>query len=191
MKLKEPAVNSSLEDVFCEINRLQSLLNEFRSLAKPKQLKLETTDLRRITREVLSTGVAAQNNPRVKVFEEFETDLPLVQADAEKLKQVLINLCKNAFEAMPDGGTLTLRGKRTNGRASLEVEDTGVGIPDGIDIFELFNTTKKHGTGLGLAIVRQIVDAHGGTITYTSRPGKGTTFRVTLPLERPANSQPT
>jgi signal transduction histidine kinase len=69
---------------------------------------------------------------------------------------------------------------------SLEVQDTGVGIPEGIDIFELFNTTKKHGTGLGLAIVRQIIDAHGGTITYTSRPGTGTTFRVTLPLGQQA-----
>jgi PAS domain S-box-containing protein len=188
LKLNDPAVNSSLEDVFSEINRLQSLLNEFRSLARPKQLKLEPTDLPKIAREVLSTGVAAQNHPNIKVVEEFEPDLPLVRADAEKLKQVLLNLCKNAFEAMPDGGMLVLRMQRTDGRVSLEVEDTGAGIPEGIDIFELFNTTKRHGTGLGLAIVRQIINAHGGTITYTSRPGKGTTFRFMLPVD-PANAQ--
>jgi signal transduction histidine kinase len=109
-----------------------------------------------------------------------------VPANAEKLKQVLLNLCKNAFEAMPDGGTLTLRGRRTDGRVSLEIEDTGAGIPKGIDIFELFTTTKSHGTGLGLAIVRQIIGAHGGTITYSSQPGKGTTFRLSLPLEPPS-----
>jgi PAS domain S-box-containing protein len=186
MKLNDPSVNSSLEDVFSEISRLKSLLNEFRSLARPKQLKLEPTDLAKIAGEVLSTGVAAQNNPKIRVVEGFEADLPLVPANAEKLKQVLLNLCKNAFEAMPDGGTLTLRGRRTDGRVSLEIEDTGAGIPKGIDIFELFTTTKSHGTGLGLAIVRQIIGAHGGTITYSSQPGKGTTFRLSLPLEPPS-----
>jgi PAS domain S-box-containing protein len=185
IKLSDASMNSSLEDVFSEINRLQSLLNDFRSLARPKQLKLDQTDLPKIVREVLSTG-AAQDHSKIKVIEEFEPDLPLVPANAEKLKQVLLNLCKNAFDAMPEGGTLTVRGKRTDGRVSLEIEDTGAGIPKGIDIFELFTTTKSHGTGLGLAIVRQIIGAHGGTITYTSQPGKGTTFRLTLPLEQQA-----
>lgn len=64
----------------------------------------------------------------------------------------------------------------------LEISDTGIGIPDDIDIFQLFTTTKPSGTGLGLAIVRQIVEAHGGSITYSRQPAKGTTFRLTLPL---------
>ncbi|MGH7834557.1 MAG: ATP-binding protein [Candidatus Binatia bacterium] len=186
MKLNDPSVNSSVEDVFSEINRLQSLLTDFRSLSRPKQLKLEPTDLLKLVREVLSTGVAAQDHPKIRVLEEFEPDLPLVPANAEKLKQVLLNLCKNAFEAMPEGGTLTLRGRRRDVCVSVEIEDTGAGIPKGIDIFELFTTTKSHGTGLGLAIVRQIIGAHGGTITYTSQPGKGTTFRLTLPFEHSA-----
>jgi signal transduction histidine kinase len=109
-------------------------------------------------------------------------DLPLIEADGEKLKQVLFNLCKNAVEAMPAGGTLTVRARNAGAQVSLEVSDTGVGIPEGVDVFAPFLTTKDRGTGLGLTIVRQIVAAHKGTLTYHSTPGQGTTFTVTLPV---------
>lgn len=82
---------------------------------------------------------------------------------------------------MPNGGTLSLKGYSSGEQVILEILDSGVGIPDGVDIFEPFTTTKSTGTGLGLMLVRQVVAAHGGTITYTSEPGKGTTFRLTLP----------
>ena len=104
-------------------------------------------------------------------------------ADAARLKQALLNLCKNAVEAMPGGGTLTVRGRPFAGQVSLEITDTGVGIPADVDIFQLFTTTKDYGTGLGLAIVRQIISAHQGTIAYHSVPGKGTTFTVSLPVQ--------
>jgi signal transduction histidine kinase len=104
-------------------------------------------------------------------------------ADAGKLKQVLLNLCKNAVEAMAGGGTLTIRGHHFAGLVSLEITDTGVGIPADVDIFQLFKTTKDYGTGLGLVIVRQIISAHQGTIAYRSVPGKGTTFTVSLPVQ--------
>ena len=100
---------------------------------------------------------------------------------AVRIAQILLNLCKNAVEAMPQGGTLTLRGCSTEAHVTLEVGDTGIGIPEGLNIFEPFTTTKEAGTGLGLAIVQQIVAAHQGTISYTSRPNQGTTFTVTLP----------
>ena len=113
--------------------------------------------------------------------------LPSVQADADKLKQVFLNLCKNAVEAMPAGGTLTLRAHCAAEQVIIEVADTGDGIPDGVNIFEPFATTKAEGTGLGLPIVQQIVTAHGGTLSYTSTPGQGTTFSVVLPLS-PSNA---
>jgi signal transduction histidine kinase len=94
-----------------------------------------------------------------------------------------LNLCKNALEAMPDGGTLTVRLHNTGEQITLEVADTGIGVPEEVNIFEPFVTTKPEGTGLGLPIVRQIVAAHGGTLTYTSEPEKGTTFIVRLPLK--------
>jgi two-component system sensor histidine kinase HydH len=130
----------------------------------------------------MTTEVAHYTERGVRIEQQVPNDLPLVMADGDKLKQVVVNLCKNAVEAMPDGGTLTLWLQRAGERLTLEVADTGKGIPMGVNIFEPFVTTKPEGTGLGLAIVRQIVAAHGGTLDYTSAQGKGTTFFVTLPL---------
>jgi signal transduction histidine kinase len=97
-------------------------------------------------------------------------------------KQALLNLFKNAAEAMPQGGTLAVRAYNSGGQVSLEVADTGVGIAAEADVFAPFTTSKPQGTGLGLTIVQQIVAAHEGAITYTSKPGQGTVFRLTLPL---------
>ena len=82
---------------------------------------------------------------------------------------------------MPNGGTLTVRAENSGPHVSIEVSDTGVGIPYGMNVLEPFVTTKAEGTGLGLSIVRQIVNAHGGMLNYTSTPGRGTTFTVLLP----------
>jgi two-component system sensor histidine kinase HydH len=124
----------------------------------------------------------------IKVVREISPHLPLIEVDAEKLKQVLLNLCKNAVEAMPQGGTLTLRAHNFSGRLRLEVSDTGIGIPAGLDIFEPFTTTKTQGTGLGLTIVRQIVAAHKGTLNYFTIPGQGSTFTIDLPFTQSASS---
>jgi signal transduction histidine kinase len=102
--------------------------------------------------------------------------------DAEKIKQVVINLVRNALEAMPGGGTVTIDSGTTDGRARLVVRDTGPGLPKGVDVFQLFVTTKPRGTGLGLSIVQQIVLLHGGDIAARSEPGQGATFTVTLPM---------
>jgi len=102
--------------------------------------------------------------------------------DQEKLAQALLNLCKNAIEAMPQGGTLIISGSRAESSVSLAISDTGMGIPKELNILEPFTTTKESGTGLGLAIVQQIISAHGGTLTYTSAPGEGTTFTIVLPV---------
>jgi signal transduction histidine kinase len=119
---------------------------------------------------------------RIRIEQQVPATLPLVNADGERLKQALLNLCKNAVEAMPQGGTLTLRAQASKDEIVLEIVDTGTGIPAEIDIFEAFITTKPKGSGLGLPIVHQIIAAHKGTISYTSDPGKGTVFRLTLPL---------
>jgi signal transduction histidine kinase len=108
----------------------------------------------------------------------------VIPGDQDKLKQVLLNLCKNAVEAMPNGGTLTVRAENSGPHVSIEVSDTGVGIPYGMNVLEPFVTTKTEGTGLGLSIVRQIVNAHSGMLNYTSTPGQGTTFTVLLPVEK-------
>jgi two-component system, NtrC family, sensor histidine kinase HydH len=85
---------------------------------------------------------------------------------------------------MPAGGQLTIRSHDVGAQVVVDISDTGVGIPAGVNIFEPFITTKPEGTGLGLPIVRQIIAAHGGTLTYHSEPGHGTTFTFSLPKEK-------
>jgi two-component system, sporulation sensor kinase D len=106
----------------------------------------------------------------------------MVMGDADKLKQVFLNLCNNAVDAMSNGGELTVRATKNDHQTVVEVIDTGDGIPEGVDIWAPFVTTKSSGTGLGLMIVRNIVTAHHGTIDYTSEAGKGTIFQLSLPL---------
>jgi two-component system, LuxR family, sensor kinase FixL len=166
--------------------RLSHLLQEFRSLSRQQQFALQPTNLSTVVQEVMTTESGYYTERGVSVDHHLPLELPLVMADGDKLKQVVLNLCKNAVEAMPDGGTLSVRLQQTGEQVTLAVADTGMGIPVGVDVFEPFVTTKSEGTGLGLAIVRQIIAAHSGTLNYTSVPGKGTTFVVTLPL-LPAN----
>ena len=146
------------------------------------KLEIQPVDLVLLSREVLMLEAPHYNRHGVKIEENFSTDVPFVAGDPIKLKQVLLNLFKNAVEAMPHGGTLTLRAYRDEEQVVFQVTDTGVGIPDGINVFELFATSKSLGTGLGLAIVKDIVSAHGGVINYTSEINKGTTFQLKLPV---------
>jgi signal transduction histidine kinase len=110
--------------------------------------------------------------------------------DGEKIKQVVINLVQNAIEAMPQGGEVVIETSLEDGRARLRIQDQGPGLPAGLDVFQLFVTTKARGTGLGLPIAQQIVLEHGGEITAGSAPGGGATFEVSLPLpEAPPPSE--
>jgi signal transduction histidine kinase len=180
--LADDLLSSTVQDLKQEINRLQSLLQGWRALARPQQLNLQPTSLATLTAEVLRAQTTYYIECGIQLEQIFPPEFPLVIADQEKLAQVLLNLCKNAVEAMPQGGKLTLRGHSTKAHVLLEVSDTGVGIPEGLNIFEPFTTTKEVGTGLGLAIVQQIIAAHQGTISYTSTPHQGTIFTVTLPV---------
>jgi signal transduction histidine kinase len=102
--------------------------------------------------------------------------------DAEKMKQVFINLLRNAVEALPDGGMVVIESRQVDGHVEAVVRDNGPGLPEGLDVFQLFVSTKPGGTGLGLSIAQQIVLDHGGQITAGRAPGGGAAFTVTLPL---------
>jgi signal transduction histidine kinase len=173
-------VTSAVNGASGEIRRLSSLLHEFRSFAQPQAFDLRRTDLAGLVKEVLTPQLIAYRLSGVDVNFEFAAASP-VMADRNKMKQAILNLCKNAFEAMPDGGRLQLKTYRLRETVVLEVMDTGVGTPPGVDIFELFRTGKPGGSGLGLPLVRQIISAHGGTVEYTANPTGGTTFRISLP----------
>ena len=176
-------IYDSVMTAYQEIRRLTSLLTDYRSFARPHRIQLEPTDLRPIVKEALTTIVRGHNGPEIRLDLQFDENLPVIQADRQKIKQVVLNLGKNAIEAMPSGGVLTAKVSQQNGRVLLEVADTGAGIPEGEDVFQLFRTTKPEGTGLGLPIVQQIVSEHRGSIEYTSMPGRETIFKVSLPLD--------
>lgn len=181
-ELNDPGLISMIRGATGEIDRLALLLKEFRSLAPAQTLDFKCTDLVKIAEEVLALEMIAYRAAGITVKFDFEDALPLVRLDASKIKQVILNLCKNAIEAMPDGGCLTLKAYRSRGMAVLEICDTGAGIPEGVNIFELFQTTKTGGTGLGLPLVRQIVSTHNGTIACRSELGRGARFKVSLPI---------
>jgi two-component system sensor kinase FixL len=184
----EETVLTPLHNLTSEMQRLLALLEEFRSLARRQQLQLKPVSLPLLIADLCTVAAPYHAAHNIKVAHEISPDLPLIEADAEKLKQVLLNLCKNAVEAMPQGGTLTLRAHNSGGCIRLEVSDTGIGIPAGLDIFEPFATTKTQGTGLGLTIVRQIIAAHKGTLNYSTIPEQGSTFTIDLPLTQSARS---
>jgi signal transduction histidine kinase len=123
---------------------------------------------------------------RVSVRRDFDSHLPAIMVDRTQIQQVIINLCTNAIDAMPDGGTLTLQVRRQDACVEIRVTDTGTGIPADIQnrIFEPFFTTKEigKGTGLGLGLVYEILKNHQGSIDFKTEVGKGTTFIARLPL---------
>jgi len=167
-----------------EIDRLSGFLRSFHGFAAPQQLHAEACSLREVLDDVLfwvrkdaaSKGIVIEQN-------ELHT-LPALWADANQLKQTLLNLVINAVHAMQQGGTLSIHARAEGGRALVTVCDTGAGIPpDAIPhIFEPFFTTRSEGSGLGLAIVRKIAEQHGARISVESATGHGTCFTLDWPL---------
>lgn len=176
-----PAEHQNLiADLSTEFDRLRSMLDQFRSLSRLSDLKLEFMDFAKIVDHVVKMHSLYWLGRGIRTVTDCSGDLNLT-GDAAKLLQVILNLTGNAVESMPDGGTLTLRAYSTGEEVIFEVSDTGSGIPEGVDIFKLFTTTKRQGAGLGMYIVQQIVSAHLGTIVYSTEQGKGSTFQITLP----------
>jgi PAS domain S-box-containing protein len=179
---------TQLQDIHDEIGRLSSLLREFRSLARPLQLHVTAIQTKDFLAEVEKVMAPDLESAAVQTEHSISAELPVLNVDGERLRQVFLNIYKNAIEAMPSGGKLSVRIYPEAGNAIIEITDTGAGIPEDVDIFAPFATTKDKGTGLGLMVVRQIIAAHDGSISYTSRSGQGTTFRISLPLSRAAQS---
>ena len=172
----------NLQDFRDGISRLRTMLRDFRTLAHPENLSLTTVPVQALISEIRKIILPQLATADIGIAYQVPPDLPLITVDTDKMRQVLLNLCNNAIEATPPGGTLTVKALVVPENVVIEVIDTGAGIPQGFDVFRPFATTKEQGTGLGLMIVRQIVAAHGGSISYRSEMGKGTTFRIDLPI---------
>ena len=177
----DPMLPTTMRSFRREVDRLIILLDEFRSASVPQNLNPTCIDLRAVIEEALAIQLIVFQAAGVILKFDFANGLPEVNVDAPKIKQVILNLCKNALDAMPQGGDLTIRSYSVDAAVVLEIADTGIGMPEGLDPFALFQTTKVNGSGLGLPIVEQIVLAHHGTIEYTSEPRLGTTFKIIFP----------
>ena len=167
-----------------EINRLDYIVTQFLQAIRPAPLQLKMVSLNGVVEKTMELLRPEIENRGVMAKTKLARDLTATPADATQLQQVLVNLVKNAMQAMTTGGVLTLQTGETGDGVWVSVTDTGGGIPQGQinRIFEPFYTTKKKGTGLGLMIVQRIVRAHNGRIELESNVGRGTTFRIWLPL---------
>ena len=171
-----------------EINRLDYIVTQFLQAIRPSAPQLKPASLNGVVEKTLALLRPELDNRGITVKEKLARQLPDTPLDAAQAQQVLVNLIKNAMQAMTRGGTLTLQTGGASDGVWVSVADTGGGIPhEQINrIFDPFYTTKKKGTGLGLMIVQRIVRGHGGRIELESHVGRGTTFRIWFPLhERP------
>jgi len=170
-----------------EINRLDYIVTQFLQAIRPVSPQLKLVPLNEVVEKTLDLLKPELDNRGLNVRTKLAHRLPAAPADATQMQQALVNLVKNAMQAMSRGGTLTLQTGEGAEGVWVSVADTGNGIPqEQINrIFEPFFTTKKRGTGLGLMIVQRIVRAHGGKIELESHAGRGTTFRIWLPLHEP------
>jgi two-component system, sporulation sensor kinase E len=167
-----------------EISRLDYIITQFLGAIRPTAPQLEIVSVNDVVRDTLELLRPELANRGIEVREELHPRLPLAQVDPKQIRQVLVNLSKNAMQAMSRGGVLRFATNPAEGGVCLTVADTGGGIPSELlnRIFEPFYTTKKKGSGLGLMIVQRIIRDHGGRIELESNVGHGTTFRIWLPL---------
>jgi signal transduction histidine kinase len=168
--------------LLAELSNLKAIIGRFSDFAKMPAPEMQPVDLNKLVSETLRLFEGQLAQAHIAAIPDLARDLRPIAADAEQMTRALRNLILNAIDAMPNGGTLTLRTSALDGRVRLEVCDTGQGLtPEECQrLFTPYYTTKTHGTGLGLAIVQSVVSDHGGHISVESEPGKGARFRIDL-----------
>ncbi len=184
-KHKDPEFAKKLQEVLtAEAKRMQELVQDLLTFAKPKAPQLQPVDLAPLIASTLTLLSSDLSKHRVQWAVDCQHNGAAIHADSDQLRQVLINLIQNAADAMPSGGQIKITTQAVNSHLELTVSDTGSGIPPALlpKIFDPFVTTKPDGNGLGLAMVYSILQAHRGTIHAKSEPKQGTTFTVCLPL---------
>jgi signal transduction histidine kinase len=174
--------------VISEVEHLQQIVQDFLRLARAPQLNVQAEDVNSLIEEVRAFLAPELEERGIDPVIHVDRSIGLAQVDLPLFRQVVNNLLRNALQAMPDGGVLTVQTRREDPYFVLRVIDTGKGIPENLRdrIFDGFFSTRPEGTGIGLTLTRQIVELHGGTVTCQSALGKGTLFEVRIPLGGPA-----
>ncbi len=192
-ELKENELKEYTSLILKETNRVDGLVEELLDLSKPRRFTPQVVDINQLVHDVL-TLYRTTSPGDIHWVEELDLSLPEVHIDAERVKQVVLNLVKNACEAMEGRGALTVRtrfvmefaikkGTKRQNFFAVDIRDSGPGMDEATlaKIFVPFFTTKDFGTGMGLALSQHIIEDHGGNLTVKSKPGEGTTFSVILP----------
>lgn len=170
--------------VLSELDRINDIVGEFLVLAKPTAAVFAEKDIKELIKDVVTLINTQSILNNVQIFVEFECDLPRISCEENQLKQVLLNLLKNAIEAMPSGGNIDVKVKvKEEGKISIQIIDQGIGIPKERipTLGEPFYTTKEKGTGLGLMTCYKIIESHNGELTIDSEVNEGTTIEIILP----------
>jgi signal transduction histidine kinase len=173
-----PVAQELAQIIIEETDRTNSLVTRFLDFARPLEPRRQAVDVTRLIDR-------AAQRAGVPIIRNYSPDVPPLRIDPELMEQVFLNLLTNASQASPPGAPVTAVTRADDGLAEISIVDRGCGIPpEKIDsIFNPFVTTKQNGVGLGLAIVSKIVDGHGGRMAVESAPGKGSAFRVLLPIQ--------
>ncbi len=182
-KNQQKRIKKSIRILNSEIERLTKLIDQFFNLAKPQEIQLSFEDINSVIKEVIDLVQQQAYESSVKIHHKLRNGLPLVNISRDQIKQVILNIIINAFDAMPDGGDLYLATREMENHVDIIIRDTGVGIPENIQdkIFDLYFSTKPNGGGIGLAISKKIIEAHEGKIYFKSEKNKGTCFIIELP----------
>lgn len=170
------------EVIMSELKRIESIITEFLVLAKPQATHYEKNDVAKVMQETVDLLSVQATMHNIQIEATYEP-VPPVYCDSKQLKQVFINMLKNAIEVMPKGGTITVSVQHVDEGVRIAIRDQGCGIPKEKikKIGEPFYTTKERGTGLGLMVSYKIIEEHRGRIDIESEVGVGTTFYITLP----------
>src|SRR5258708_2914324 len=176
----------SSRTLLAEISNLKAIIGRFSDFSKMPHPQLQTLQINELLRgvaQLFQAQLQAPGRAPINCKLELGANLASVAVDPELMHRAISNLVLNAMDAMPQGGTLTLRSRRDDGRTIIEVADTGSGLTpeECARIFTPYYTSKQHGTGLGLAIVQSVVSDHGGRISVRSEPGAGSAFVIELP----------
>jgi len=180
----DPSTRRHMDVIGNEIHRLDRVVQILVDFTRPRELRLEQVDLRRLLEGVALLAAADAEQHGVSLVRRLPDEPLYAKVDPDFMKQAILNIVINGVQAMTEGGQLTIGARREEGMVLTEIRDTGGGIPKEVQekIFELYFTTKKDGSGIGLAQTYQILQWHYGTVDFETVEGQGTTFRLRIPL---------
>lgn len=190
MKEIDPDTRRHVDVIGSEIQRLDRVVQTLVDFTRPVELRLNDMDLRKVVEDVVILASPAAERHNVAIERQSSQEPLPVRIDADLVKQAILNIVLNGVQAMPDGGTLRITGKREGDSAVIMVRDQGAGIPENIrdKIFNLYFTTKSGGSGIGLAMAYRVVQLHHGSVEFTSILERGTTFYLRFPLAEAATN---